>query len=207
MPFTDLAAYGVTYDTLSPTQQAAINARGGPNTATVVITQSVNADGYLKVKGLEFSWVQPLDNILPVRGFGFSSNYTHIDQTTSGGVSGAVALGVPKKTYNITGYYEQYGYMIRLSQTYQDGSQVSTPNQNGITAASIFVDDYKQMDLSSSVDLGEVLGKHEKWWPQITFDIINVTKEKQRQYFQYSNATFTLYDPGRTYVVGLRAKF
>jgi outer membrane receptor protein involved in Fe transport len=122
-------------------------------------------------------------------------------------VSGAVALGVPETTYNITGYYEQHGFMIRLSQTFQEGSQVSTANQNGIGAAALYSDDYKQLDLSSAIDLGEVLGKHEKWWPQLTFDVINLNQSKQRSYFQFQNATFTLYDPGRTYVVGLRAKF
>jgi hypothetical protein len=30
LPFTALAAYGVTYDSLTPTQQAGLNARGGP---------------------------------------------------------------------------------------------------------------------------------------------------------------------------------
>ena len=207
VPFSALAVLGVTFDSLSPTQQAAINARGGPNQATVVLTRPTNADGYLKIKGLELSWVQPLDKLLPIRGFGFSANYTRINQSTTGGVNGAVALGVPKSTYNITGYYEDHGFMFRLSQTFQEGSQIATANQNGITAAALFVDDYKQMDLSSSLDLGVFLGKASNWWPQITFDVINVTKEKQRQYFQFSNATFTQYDPGRTYVVGLRLKF
>jgi hypothetical protein len=115
-----LAAYGVTYDSLSPTQQAAINARGGPGTATVVLQRDTNADGYLKIKGLELSWVQPLDRFLwGVRGFGFSTNFTRILQSTTGGVSGAVALGVPKTTYNLVGYYENHGFMIRLSQTYR----------------------------------------------------------------------------------------
>jgi len=207
LPFNALAAFGINYDSLSPTQQAAINARGGPDAATVVITQSVNADGYLKVKGLELSWVQPLDRILPIEGFGFSANYTRIKQTTSGGVSGAVALGVPEKTYNLTGYYENHGFMFRISQTFQEGSQVATANQNGITNAALFVDDYKQVDLASAVDLGEVLGKTSNFWPQITFDIQNVTRQSQRTYFQFPNATFTLYDPGRTYIVGARFKF
>ena len=44
-PFSDLAAYGVTYSTLSPTQQAAIDSRGGPGAATVVLSQQVNASG------------------------------------------------------------------------------------------------------------------------------------------------------------------
>jgi TonB-dependent receptor len=210
VPFTALAVYGVTYDALSPTQQAALNARGGPNNATVVLTRATNADGYLKIKGLELSWVQPLDRILStamLQGFGFSANFTRILQTTSGGVSGAVALGVPKTTYNVTGYYENHGVMVRLSQTFQEGSQVASANQNGITAAALYTDDYKQLDLSSAFDLGEIFGKTSKWWPQVTFDVINLTREKQRAYFQFSNATFTEYAPGRTYVVGLRAKF
>jgi TonB-dependent receptor len=208
VPFSALAAYGVTFDSLSPTQQAAINARGGPGAATVVLQRDTNAEGYLKIKGLELSWVQPLDRFLwGVRGFGFSANFTRILQSTTGGVSGAVALGVPKTTYNLVGYYENKGFMIRLSQTFQEGSQVATANQNGITAAALYVDDYKQLDLSSSIDLGHVLGKTSNFWPQVTFDVTNLSREKQRTYFQFSNATFTEYAPGRTYAVGLRFRF
>ncbi len=206
-PFSALAVFGVDYNALSPTQQTAINARGGPDQATVVLTQSVNADGYLKIKGLELSWVQPLDKWISIRGFGFSANMTKIHQTTTGGVSGAVALGVPETTYNIVGYYENHGVMVRLSETFQKGSQIATANQNGITNAALFVDDYKQLDISTSFDLGTILHKTSDWWPQITFDIINATKEKQRQYFQFSNATFTEYKPGSTYILGLRLKF
>jgi TonB-dependent receptor len=207
VPFSALSVYGVDYNALSPTQQAALNARGGPDAATVVLTEAVNADGYLKIKGLELSWVQPLDRWLPMRGFGFSANMTKIKQTTTGGVSGAVALGVPETTYNIVGYYENHGIMVRLSETFQKGSQIATANQNGITNAALFVDDYKQLDISTSFDLGEMLQKTSNWWPQITFDIINATKEKQRQYFQFNNATFTEYKPGSTYILGLRLKF
>ena len=82
---------------------------------------------------------------------------------------------------------------------------VRRANQNGISAAALFVDDYKQLDLSSSVDLGHVLGK--EYAPQLTFDINNLSKQSQRSYFQFTNATFTQYAPGRTYIVGLRMKF
>ena len=75
VPFSALAAFGVTFDTLTPTQQTAINSRGGPNSATVVLTEQVNASGTLKVNGLEFNWVQPLDFLfgryLGLRGLGF----------------------------------------------------------------------------------------------------------------------------------------
>jgi outer membrane receptor protein involved in Fe transport len=37
--------------------------------------------------------------------------------------------------------------------------------------------------------------------------VVNLGLASQRTYFQYSNATFTEYKPGRTFNIGLRAKF
>ncbi len=205
-PFGDLAQYNITYGDLSPTQQAALDSRGGPSAATVVLTRPRNASGILKITGVELGWVQPLDNFLPVRGFGFSDNLTFTRQKATGeGTAGFVALGVPKMTNNLTAYYQRGGYMVRLSHSYNKGSQVSGPNQNGIAAAALYVDDYKQLDLSSNIDLAEVFERDN--WPTITFDVVNLSNSTQRTYFQYENATFTKYEPGRTFSIGLRAKF
>ncbi len=206
VPFSYLAQFNITYDTLSPTQQAALNTRGGPGSATVVLTRQTNAPGTLAVQGAELNWVQPLDKLVGVRGFGFSANYTHIHQGAD--VAGFVALGVPSDTYNVTPYYEAHGYMVRLSYTFSKGSQISTPNQNGITNASLFQDDYKQLDLSSNLDLSRVLDKDFFGMsPQLTLDITNLNKAKQRQYFQFPSATYTYYEPSRTIMLGLRMKF
>ncbi|HEY2628089.1 MAG TPA: TonB-dependent receptor, partial [Usitatibacter sp.] len=206
-PFNALAPYGITFGALSPTQQQAINARGGPDQANVVLTEQINAQGYLTVKGLELSWVQPLDRVLPWQGFGFSTNYTRIHQSTNGGVSGAVALGVPENAYNFVAYYEDRGLMFRLAQTYNQGSQIATANQNGITNAALYQNSYTQLDFSSAYEIGEIMGYTSRYWPTITFDVINLNKAKQRQYFQFSNATFTEYAPGMTTMLGLRLKF
>lgn len=205
VPFASLAAYGVTYDTLSPTQQAAINSRGGPGTATVVLQQQVNAEGRLTVNGLEFNWVQPLDFLLEdvVPGLGFIANATIIDQKGKGAAP-AVAIGVAEYTYNATAYYEHGGVSARISQTFTKGSQTSGLNQNGIPAAALFSDDYRQWDFSSSLDLNEITGS--TGMPQLTFDVTNFTNAKQRSYFQFENATFTQYTPGRTFMIGLRGR-
>lgn len=203
MPFSALAQYGVTYDSITPQQRAALDQRGGPNVATVIITQQVNSDALLKVNGIELGWVQPLD-FLPIKGFGFSANYTKIKQSATNN-SGFIATGVPPHTYNLTAYYENKGFMVRLAQTFSKGSQQTNSPQNGIPAANLFGDDYKQLDFSSRLDVGRLVGiKHDL---QLSLDIWNVGKSKQRSYFQFPNATFTLYDPGRTYLVGLRSKF
>lgn len=208
LPFSALAQYGITYETLTPTQQAAINSRGGPNSATVTLTQQVNATGTLKVNGLELNWVQPLDFLLGryvgIKGFGFSANLTLIDQTGSGAAP-AIAVGVAPVTYNLTAYYENHGLSVRLSNTYTRGSQQTLANQNGITAAALFSDNYSQWDLSSSLDLGQVFGN--KNLPELTFDAINLTNAEQRTYFQFENATFNSYKPGTTFLVGLRGRF
>ena len=204
-PFSDLAQYGVTYDTLNPTQQAAINLRGGPAVATVVLSQPVNASGLLTIDGLEFSWVQPLDQWWEaLDGFGYSANYTQIKQSGTGAAP-AIALGVPKTTRNLTVFYEKHGYSIRLSDTYRDGNQAATANQNGITNAALFNESYEQMDLSASVDLQKAFGfGHDI---ELTFDATNLGGSTLRQDFQFSNAPNWYYNPGKTVMVGVRGKF
>ncbi len=206
MPFSALAAYGINYGTLIPAQQLAIDSRGGPENATVVMTRPRNADGILRIRGLEIGWVQPLDKWLPWRGFGFNETLTLINQRASGeGSSGFIALGVPKKTNNLSVYYENKGFMVRFMHTYSQGSQVATANQSGITNAALYGDDYKQLDFSSSFELDQIFDRDNL--PMLTFDIVNLNKAKRRGYFQFANATMSQYDPGRTFALGLRMKF
>lgn len=206
LPFSALAQYGINYGTLIPTQQLAIDSRGGPDVATVVMTRPRNAGGILRIRGLEVGWVQPLDKLLPIKGFGFNETLTLINQKASGeGTNGFIALGVPKKTNNFGVYYENHGYMARFMHTYSQGSQVATANQSGITQAALFSDTYKQWDFSSSIELDQVFDR--EGLPMLTFDIVNLNKAKRRGYFQFPNATMSMYDPGRSFAFGLRMKF
>jgi TonB-dependent receptor len=205
VPFSALAQYGITYDTLNPTQQIALNSRGGPSAATVLVTSQVNVPNKLKINGLEFQWVQPLDFLtekLGIRGFGFNANATIVDQTSDGP---AQAYGVAPFTYNITGYYERNGVMLRVSTTSREGSQSSGNTQNGIPAAALFNSDYTSWDFSSAFDLDKIFGV--KKAPQLTINVSNFTNATLRSYFQFPNATFTSYKPGRQFLVGLRGSF
>jgi outer membrane receptor for ferrienterochelin and colicin len=175
--------------------------------ATVVLQQQVNASGALTINGFEFTWVQPLDFLLDrwnLDGFGFTANYTLVDQFGSGAAP-AVALGIPPHTYNVTFYYEHGPWMARISQVYNAGYQTAVANQNGIPLAALFADNYRQWDFSSLVDLSKLF----EWKTQVelTADATNLFSAKLRQYFQFSNATFTEYDPGRTITLGIRGKW
>jgi TonB-dependent receptor len=209
-PFSALAQYGINAGTVTPAQLAALQARaGGPVVDNVVIQiqQQQNAQGSLHVNGLEFQWVQPLDFLtgkVGVRGFGFNANATVVDQKGSGAAP-AVALGVAPYTYRITGYYEHGGVSIRLADIFNKGSQVSGTNQNGIPSAALFSDDYSQLDLSTIFDLGKLFGLRHA--PQLTFDVQNLSDSTLRTYFQFENATYTQYKPGRTFLIGIRGSF
>ncbi|MGP7794426.1 TonB-dependent receptor [Sphingomonas sp. CLY1604] len=212
VPFSFLEPYGITVDSLTQAQRDALAARVTPGQSlrdvSIVIQQQVNSDGKLKVNGLEFQITQPLDfltHYIGVRGFGFQGNLTIIDQKGEGSGAPAVALGVAPTTYTLTGYYEGHGLSARLTYTYNEGSQASGLNQNGIPNAAIFGRDYGQLDFSGNLDLGKVFDN--SYLPTVVLNVININKEVQSSYFQFSNATFNQYQPGRTVLVGIRGRF
>ncbi|AJP71986.1 TonB-dependent receptor [Sphingomonas hengshuiensis] len=212
VPFSFFNQYGITVDSLTQAQRDALATRAAAgqslNDVPVVVQQQVNSDGKLKVNGLEFQVTQPLDfltSFAGVRGFGFQGNLTLIDQKGDGAGAPAVAIGVAPTTYTLTGYYEGNGLSTRLTYTFNEGSQGSGANQNGITQAAIFGRDYAQLDFSGNLDLGKIFNN--KYLPTLVVNVINITKEAQSSYFQYENATFNEYNPGRTVLVGIRGRF
>jgi TonB-dependent receptor len=218
--FGSLAQYGANFNALGASQQAALRNRAlaqtngasdDPNIALVRLDQTINAEGKLIVNGLEFNWVQPLDFLLGrigMKGFGFTANYTFIDQRPKGTGAPPLALGVPPETFNATLYYENHGVSARVSVTSAQGSQGTGPNSNqqGVQGAEVFGQDYRQVDFSSSFDFSEMFGWSE-YVPQLTIDGINVTNQTRRSYFQYTNATNNMFNAGRTFMVGLRGRF
>ena len=199
-PFLSL---GIPFDDLTDTQQQAINNRGGPGVATVNVNQQVNADAALNIRGWEAIWVQPLRFVFD--GLGFMANYTKIDISTVGRDAGALAgnvYGVSPSMWNATTYWENSVASVRLSYTWQEGAVGTGPNQQGIPQAQIFGDDRGQLDLAASYTLSNVRSQ-----PQITFNILNITGEERRSNFWYPNAVNDLYDPGRTYSIGIRGTF
>lgn len=197
IPFSQL---GIPYDSLLPYQQTALQQRGGPDTATVDVQSQVNADGILKITGEEATWVQPVDWVLP--GLGFTANYTHVKQTSSGTGVPAVAVGVAPNLWNGTVYYDHGPASVRLSYTWTDKMIASGANQNGIPFARIKTDSRGEFDFSASYTL-----EHVTTSPQITLDVVNLTNEPMRDTFQFSNAAYDIYYPGRTVMLGIRGTF
>ena len=227
--FPYLAQYGITYATLSPQQQTALDLKtggvAGSNSASlpIIVSEQFNAQGLLTINGMELDYSQPLDFLLErygLKGFGITSNVTITDQKSSGALP-AIAGGVAPLSYNATAYYDHDGAMLRFSWTWNDKYYTTgatggilglcLPNvasqSSGCTAGPYFITaPYGQLDMSSSYRLAnlfsDVPGDLE-----LTFDIQNLTRSKLRTYEQYSYATNTYYDYGSLYMLGVRAAF
>ncbi|MDR3526344.1 MAG: TonB-dependent receptor [Rhizomicrobium sp.] len=209
-PFSYLAQFGITYDTLSSTQKVAITAAGGPTVATVTIVQAMNAKGLESINGVELNWVQPLDFLLEshgLKGFGWQANATFV-KTKSSGAAPAAVLNVSPTTYNLTGYYENDGAMVKLSYSYQRGTLTNSNAygtiSNRLDFTSEYSLDYGTVDLSSSLALSKFFGDLPTD-PQLTFDVQNLTHAKVgRSYKQYQNLMNYSYNPGSLFLIGVR---
>jgi TonB-dependent receptor len=200
MPFSRL---GIPFDQLDPVQQSAINARGGPDSALVAVSQQVNASATLNVRGWEAIWVQPLDFVFD--GLGIQANYTDINLSAEGNDADQLTgnlYGIAPKLWNATTYWESKGFSVRLSYTHTDAVIGTGPNQNGIPYAQIIGEARGQWDMSASYTLSQF-----KSSPQITLNVINIDGKARRSNFYWDNAVNDIYDPGRTIMLGLRGSF
>ncbi|GIL41162.1 TonB-dependent receptor [Roseiterribacter gracilis] len=191
-PFSDL---GIPLSSLAQIQQDALLGRQGVNTLISVNTQ-VNIGQTLYLNGLELTVNQPLDFI--TKGLGFTGNYTHIDQSSTG--TAAVATGLAKYAYNIGAYYENYGVSLRVTYNYLNGRVTATAPQNNVNVP-LRTDPYGQIDMSVNYTL--------PWMEniQLTFNGINLNNERIRNTFGYDNAAYSVYYPGRQFIFGVRGKF
>jgi TonB-dependent receptor len=209
-PFSYLAQFGVTYDTLSTTQQAAVTGGGGPGKVLVNIVQAANANGLETINGTELNWVQPLDFMLEqygLKGFGWQANATFI-KTKGSGAAPSVVLNVSPCTYNLTAYYDSDGITVRGSYAYQRGTITNSSVYGTISGLASFAEerslDYATVDISSSIKLQKIFGELPTD-PELTFDIQNLTHAKVgRSYKQYKNVLNYWYDPGSLFMIGVR---
>ena len=142
---------------------------------TVTVGQQQNLPGILTINGIEADYVQPLDFLLAdygLKGFGVSGNVTILSTSSSGTVPNHPP-GVAPLSYNLTGYYEDNGIMVRIQYNWNDHSYASGSNQQSVclptTLASsggcaggayLFSAAHGQLDFSSSLELSRIFGDH-----------------------------------------------
>jgi len=197
-----LAEMGVPYSSLNADQQSVVdNAIGGYDAFTVAVTQQVNADAELNVRGWETIWVQPLDFVYD--GLGFMANYTKLSVDTVGRDSDALAgniFGVSPKLWNATAYWERDAAQVRLSYNWAQGAPINV-GQSALPWVKSYTADRGQLDFSASYTLENLPSS-----PQITLSATNLQNKPLVAYFAEGMGR-TYYEPGRTITLGIRGTF
>ncbi len=189
---------------LTAAQQQSVDASGGRDKHLIEITEPYNIDTKLKVRGVELTWQQPLD-MLPLKGFGFTANYTYTKQTDEAPNAPPVA-GVPPRTNNFTLYYEQNGLNFRIARQYT--SALVTNTSTGLTVsggAYAYSTARSQIDMSAGVNLKKLCNF--RYNTDVTLSVWNANKAISQQYTQFPGAVFDEYKPGAAYTLSLRTSF
>jgi len=151
---------------------------------TYRISAPTNSSG--KIKGLELAYQQELPY-----GFGVQANYTYADAYETGG---APLVGASKNTYNVIGYYENYGFSARVAYTFRshffvglDRSTAEFQDDTDVWAASL------QYRINDNFTL--------------TFDVLNLNNPTLKYYAANTDQPRAFYKNGRQYYAGVRIKF
>jgi iron complex outermembrane recepter protein len=150
------------------------------------IDRPVNGAGG-KIQGVELSYQQPIWG-----GFGTIVNYTY---TEADSANGDPIPGHSKDTANVTGYYENERFGVRLSYNYR--SAYFADNDRG---RELYSDDTDSLDLSVNVNLTDYLA--------LTFDGVNLLDEELFYYYDGDKSRpARFYDNGAIYYAGVRINF
>jgi TonB-dependent receptor len=178
-------------------------ASSDPNIALVRVNQRQNTSEEITLKGFEITYTQPLDFLL--QGAGFSINYTDINQKSEGGLPGApssAVTGLSPYTYNVTAFYENFGFSGRLSYAVRDTYIAFLGNNDQNVQGDNFAQKSGYLDGSFSYKLPMETDV------SVSLELQNITNEQQLTYFR--NDAFmprTAFAPGRQILLGFSGSF
>jgi TonB-dependent receptor len=172
-------------------------------------TQPVNGSGGY-VQGLEFSASVPFNMFSDtLDGFGaqFSYSYTDSDIAIQGSVSSVPIQNIPlpglsEDVWNLTLYYEKYGFAARINTRYRSeyiGEVTNFANDRGFR----FVDSDQITDAQFSYSFGP--GSLDGL--QVLFQINNLTNEPYIAYSQDETRVLDYQEYGTQYLLGLNYRY
>ncbi|MDB6014634.1 MAG: TonB-dependent receptor [Gammaproteobacteria bacterium] len=165
------------------------------------ITAPVNGPS-AEVRGIELG----IQHMLWDTGFGFQANATFVgtnkpynpnDLTTSGFAVTGLA-----NSYNFVPFFEKFGFMVRLAINHQNEflnnfGQHQANSQFG--SEPVFVNASTRVDLSTSYDINRHIN--------VYFEALNLTDDVFSTHGRFKEQILDVVDTGRSYTVGVHAKF
>jgi TonB-dependent receptor len=139
--------------------------------STYLISQTLNDSSVVKIKGFEVNWEQSFDQWLPVKGFGVTSNYTHV--TPSSKKTGFYLANLSKDTVNLTTYWENSKFSARISANYRSA-------YNQTSAESFFATENHTIEGRTQYDI--TLGYNINDRLSVSFGGLNVTNALEKAY-------------------------
>lgn len=163
------------------------------------IYQNVNAEGDYDVSGWEFVAQFPLTLIdASLQGFGINANYTLLDNSLTGESDLDIPtppVGLADATYNLTTYYENDVFDVRVSYNYKD-KYVETIERDMYP---VYRDAYGQFDVSLGYQVTDQI--------KVNLKGINITDEKTQSYTISTLFPQAYSDSGRRISLSIRGDF
>jgi len=162
------------------------------NTIVSEFSMPVNVAGKTKLTGVElaaqsqFSFLPaPFDNL------GAVANYTYVDADEA-------LTGISKTSYNVTLYYETDNWGLRGSMSHRT-RWYSGRSDEVMSASTRGFEGTTYVDASAFLNITEKL--------QVSLNAINLTNEKDTQFWGQNRYLYNQNQSGRTYMMGLSYKF
>jgi TonB-dependent receptor len=170
----------------------------GSNGAEYDITAITNNSATIQLVGSEIAWTQSLDAILPIKGFGFTNNYTYVQQYTP---TNAVPLHqLSKHTVNGTFYWGDDQFSARLSANYRSSYYQYSYNESFFAREGHTINGRTQLDIALGYNFNDRLS--------FTFTGENINYAPlETAYDGLSSRWQESAYAGATYTVGMTYKF
>ena len=162
-----------------------------PNTIIDNFSMPVNSTGNTKLSGVELTAQSQLSFLpAPFDNFGISANYSYVDAPSITGIS--------KNSYNATLYYETKAWGGRVSMSHRD--KWFSGYSDSVMSAST-----RGFQASTYVDAAFFYNVSERL--QVSLNGINLTNQKDTQFWGQNEYLYNQNQSGATYMVGLSYKF
>ncbi|MGI9363338.1 MAG: TonB-dependent receptor, partial [Parasphingorhabdus sp.] len=163
-----------------------------PDTIVTEFSMPTNISGTKSLTGLELA-VQGQFTFLPAPfdNLGVVANFTYVDADKS-------ITGISKRSYNATLYYETESWGLRGSVS-QRSRWYTGLNESLMSASTRGFEGTTYVDASAFVNVTDRL--------QLSVNAINLTNEKETQFWGQNRYLYNQTQSGRTYMAGLSFKF
>ncbi|WP_299171963.1 TonB-dependent receptor [uncultured Brevundimonas sp.] len=164
-------------------------------TASTIVTEfsmPINVEGNHQLTGLELAAQSQLSFLpAPFDNLGVVANYTYVDADD-------VLTGISETSYNATVYYETNRWGARASLNHRD-KWYSGRSDSLMSASTRGFEGGTYIDAAAFFNITDEL--------QLTLDAVNLTNEKDTQFWGQNEYLYNQNQSGTTYMAGLTYKF